>query len=97
MKIHPLAGKPAPQDLLVDIDKLPKEYYARKPDITDSAERVSFGTSDHRGSSLRGAFNEARYHPGDLRIPPQPGYHRSPVHRQRHARAIDLEVGNQDN
>jgi phosphoglucomutase len=59
MTIHPLAGKPAPQDLLVDIDKLRKEYYARKPDITDSAQRVSFGTSGHRGSSLRGAFNEA--------------------------------------
>jgi phosphoglucomutase len=59
MKIHRLAGKPAPHELLVDIDKLRKEYYARKPDITDSAQRVSFGTSGHRGSSLRGAFNEA--------------------------------------
>ena len=59
MTIHSLAGKPAPQDLLVDIDKLRKEYYARKPDITDSAQRVSFGTSGHRGSSLRSAFNEA--------------------------------------
>jgi phosphoglucomutase len=59
MTIHPLAGKPAPQELLVDVDKLRKEYYARKPDITVSAERVSFGTSGHRGSSLRGAFNEA--------------------------------------
>jgi phosphoglucomutase len=58
MKIHPLAGKPAPQDFLVDIDKLRKEYYARKPDIADSAQRVSFGTSGHRGSSLRGSFNE---------------------------------------
>jgi phosphoglucomutase len=56
---HPLAGKPGPQELLVDLDTLGKEYYARKPDITDSAERVSFGTSGHRGSSLRGAFNEA--------------------------------------
>jgi phosphoglucomutase len=59
MTIHPLAGKPAPKELLADIDKLRKEYYARKPDITDSAQRVSFGTSGHRGSSLRGAFNEA--------------------------------------
>ena len=59
MTIHPLAGKPAPIELLVDIDKLRKEYYARKPDISGSAERVSFGTSGHRGSSLRGAFNEA--------------------------------------
>ncbi|HEY7559557.1 MAG TPA: phosphoglucomutase, partial [Candidatus Binatia bacterium] len=59
MANHPLAGKPAPKEILVDIDKLRKEYYARKPDITESAERVSFGTSGHRGSSLRGAFNEA--------------------------------------
>jgi len=59
MTLHALAGTPAPTDLLVDIDKLRKEYYARKPDITRSAERVSFGTSGHRGSSLRGAFNEA--------------------------------------
>jgi phosphoglucomutase len=59
MTIHSLAGKPAPQELLVDIDKLRNEYYARKPDISASAERVSFGTSGHRGWSLRGAFNEA--------------------------------------
>jgi len=59
MAVHPLAGKPAPKELLVDIDKLRKEYFARKPDITDAAQRVSFGTSGHRGSSLRGAFNEA--------------------------------------
>ena len=59
MANHPLAGKPAPKELLVDIDKLGKEYYTRKPNITNSAERVSFGTSGHRGSSLRGSFNEA--------------------------------------
>jgi len=59
MTIHALAGKPAPKELLVDIDKLGKEYYTRKPNITNSAERVSFGTSGHRGSSLRGSFNEA--------------------------------------
>ena len=59
MTIHALAGKPAPKELLVDIDKLGKKYYTRKPNITNSAERVSFGTSGHRGSSLRGSFNEA--------------------------------------
>jgi phosphoglucomutase len=59
MAVHPLAGKPAPKELLVDIDKLRKDYYELKPDIADSAQRVSFGTSGHRGSSLRGAFNEA--------------------------------------
>jgi phosphoglucomutase len=59
MTIHPLAGKPAPESVLVDVDRLRREYYTRKPDIADSAQRVSFGTSGHRGSSLRGAFNEA--------------------------------------
>jgi len=59
MPIHPLAGKPAPAELLVDVDALRAEYYARKPDPADPAQRVSFGTSGHRGSSLRGAFNEA--------------------------------------
>src|SRR5688572_2793254 len=59
MAIHPLAGKPAPKELLIDVEKLTKQYYACKPEITDRAQRVSFGTSGHRGSSLRGAFNEA--------------------------------------
>jgi phosphoglucomutase len=54
-----LAGKPAPKALLVDLDRLEREYYARKPDVADPAERVSFGTSGHRGSSLTGAFTEA--------------------------------------
>jgi phosphoglucomutase len=59
MTIHPLAAKPPPEDLLVDVDNLRREYYARKPDFTDPAQRVGFGTSGHRGSSLRGSFNEA--------------------------------------
>jgi phosphoglucomutase len=59
MAIHPQAGKPAPQELLIDVENVQREYYRRKPDVTDRAERVSFGTSGHRGSSLRGAFNEA--------------------------------------
>src|SRR5262245_22855913 len=58
MTIHPLAGKPPPKDLLIDADHLRREYYTRKPDLTDRAQRVSFGTSGHRGSSLRGSFNE---------------------------------------
>lgn len=59
MTNHPLAGKPAPKGFLVDVDKLRKEYYARKPDIADHTQRVSFGTSGHPGSLLRGVFNEA--------------------------------------
>jgi phosphoglucomutase len=59
MRTHPLAGKPAPSDVLIDPVELCREYYARQPDATDPAQRVSFGTSGHRGSSLRGSFNEA--------------------------------------
>ena len=58
MTIHPLAGKPVPKDLLVDTDNLRREYYADKPDFADRGQRVSFGTSGHRGSSLRSSFNE---------------------------------------
>jgi phosphoglucomutase len=59
MTISPLAGKPAPQDILVDLARLEREYYARWPDMADPTQRVSFGTSGHRGSALHGAFNEA--------------------------------------
>jgi len=57
--VSPLAGKPAPRELLVDLGRLEREYYERTPDPDNPAERVSFGTSGHRGSSLRGSFNEA--------------------------------------
>src|SRR5262252_4850571 len=59
MAISPRAGKPAAKDMLVDLVKLEREYYERKPDMEDSNQLVSFGTSGHRGSSLRGSFNEA--------------------------------------
>src|SRR5438309_5822197 len=59
MAIHPLAGKPAPKELLVDVAKLEREYYERKPDLEDADQRVLFGTSGHRGSSLQGTFTEA--------------------------------------
>jgi phosphoglucomutase len=59
MNISPLAGKPAPIEMLVDLAKLEREYYQRKPDIGNPAELVSFGTSGHRGSSLLGTFTEA--------------------------------------
>ena len=57
--ISPLAGKPAPQAMLVDVARLEREYYAHKPDMGDPDQRVVFGTSGHRGSSLTGAFTEA--------------------------------------
>src|SRR5262245_37584341 len=59
MAISPLAGKPAPKEILVDLAKLEAKYYARTPDMGDPNQLVSFGTSGHRGSSLRGSFNEA--------------------------------------
>jgi len=55
---HPLAGKPAPREMLVDVQRLLAAYF-EKPDPKDPAQRVSFGTSGHRGSSLKRAFNEA--------------------------------------
>ncbi len=58
-RISPLAGKPAPKDLLVDVARLQKEYFERRPDLDDPNQLVSFGTSGHRGSPLRGTFNEA--------------------------------------
>ncbi len=59
MALSPLAGKPAPKEVLVDVTRLEREYYARKPDVADPNQLVSFGTSGHRGSSLRGSFTEA--------------------------------------
>jgi phosphoglucomutase len=57
--LSPLAGKPAPKELLVDLAQLERQYFDRKPDVNDPNQMVSFGTSGHRGSSLHGAFNEA--------------------------------------
>jgi phosphoglucomutase len=57
--VSPLAGRPAPKEMLVDLSRLEREYYARKPDVGDPDQLVVFGTSGHRGSSLTGAFTEA--------------------------------------
>ena len=59
MTISPLAGKPAPKEMLVDPARLEREYFARRPDLDDPEQRVSFGTSGHRGSPFRGSFTEA--------------------------------------
>ncbi|MGH7835994.1 MAG: phosphoglucomutase (alpha-D-glucose-1,6-bisphosphate-dependent) [Candidatus Binatia bacterium] len=59
MAVHPLAGKPAPPELLIDVEALEKAYYDRKPNVEDSQQLVSFGTSGHRGSPLDGTLNEA--------------------------------------
>jgi phosphoglucomutase len=59
MATSPLAGKPAPASLLVDVDRLTRDYYQQRPDPADARQRVSFGTSGHRGTSLDGTFTEA--------------------------------------
>ena len=59
MPISPLAGKPAPKELLVDLTRLEQEYYERRPDLGNPNQLVSFGTSGHRGSPLHGSFTEA--------------------------------------
>ncbi len=59
MAQHPLAGQPAPAELLVDLARLEQEYYERQPNLDDPQQLVSFGTSGHRGSSLNGTFTEA--------------------------------------
>ena len=59
MALSPLAGKPAPKEMLVDPALLEREYHARQPDLSDASQRVSFGTSGHRGSPLAGSFTEA--------------------------------------
>ncbi|WP_257263770.1 phosphoglucomutase (alpha-D-glucose-1,6-bisphosphate-dependent), partial [Endozoicomonas sp. ONNA2] len=57
--MHPLAGQPATDDLLVNIPRLVSDYYTIQPDLTHSSQRVAFGTSGHRGTASGGSFNES--------------------------------------
>src|SRR5690554_997268 len=59
MKISPLAGKPAPLSMLIDIPRLVTCYYTQTPDMSVPLQRVAFGTSGHRGSAFENTFNEA--------------------------------------
>jgi phosphoglucomutase len=59
MAIHPLAGQPAPPDMLLDVARLEREYYEHQPDFSDPNQRVLFGTSGHRGTPSNGTFTEA--------------------------------------
>jgi len=59
MEISPLAGKPAPREMLVDPARLEKAYYEGHPDLANANQLVSFGTSGHRGSPFHGSFTEA--------------------------------------
>ena len=58
MALHPLAGTRAPREMLIDVTALEHAYYTIKPDLDTPAQRVSFGTSGHRGTSTNGSFNE---------------------------------------
>lgn len=58
MALHPLAGKPAPHNLLTNIPQLVTAYYSNSPDPNDIAQQVAFGTSGHRGTSFANSFNE---------------------------------------
>ena len=58
MKIHPLAGEVAPKSVLANIPRLVSAYYTHQPDVSESTQRVAFGTSGHRGSSLKNSFNQ---------------------------------------
>src|SRR5512135_2385352 len=55
---HPLAGQPAPRELLTNIPRLVSAYYTEQPDPAEAAQQVAFGTSGHRGTSTQGSFNE---------------------------------------
>ena len=55
---HPLAGSPAPQSSLINIQKIVTTYFVAEPDVTQPEQRVAFGTSGHRGSSANASFNE---------------------------------------
>jgi phosphoglucomutase len=57
--VSPLAGKPAPKEMLIDVATLERDYFERRPDAKDPNQMVSFGTSGHRGSPLDGTFTEA--------------------------------------
>jgi phosphoglucomutase len=59
MPLNPLAGKPAPKDILINVAELERLYHERKPDLADPNQRVQFGTSGHRGTPLNGTFTEA--------------------------------------
>jgi phosphoglucomutase len=59
MALNPLAGKLAPTSLLIDVAKLERDYYSKKPDFADPNQLLSFGTSGHRGTPFNGTFTEA--------------------------------------
>jgi phosphoglucomutase len=59
MSIHPLAGQPAPKDLLIDVSRIESAFYESEPNVADANQLVSFGTSGHRGTSSNSTFTQA--------------------------------------
>ena len=97
MKISPLAGKPAPQTLLVDIPRLIAAYYTEHPDPAVRSQQVSFGTSGHRGSSLDCSFNEDHILAISQAIVEhrtRQGYYRAVVCGEGHTRAFRTGFAN---
>ena len=66
MNLHPLAGKPAPASMLVNVPRLITAYFAERPDAAIASQRVAFGTSGHRGSAFERAFKSAGITPDDV-------------------------------
>ena len=58
-RISPLAGLPAPKEMLINVDELYRQYLERRPDVSDPTQMVSFGTSGHRGTPFKGTFTES--------------------------------------
>jgi len=88
--LSPLAGKPAPKEMLVNVASLERDYFERRPDVQDPNQLVIFGTSGHRGSPMHGTFTKRTSWllPGDLRLPARAGNRRSALHGERHARDL---------
>ena len=91
MALSPLAGKPAPKEMLVDLPRLERDYFERRPDPDDPAQLVSFGTSGHRGTPLRRHVHRAAHpgdHPGDLRLPARAGRSTGPLYMGKDTHAL---------
>ena len=89
--VSPLAGKPAPKEMLIDLARLEREYFERQPDVADPNQMVSFGTSGHRGISAPRHLQRSahsRHHAGDLRLPREPRHRRPALHGQGYACAV---------
>ena len=73
INVSPLAGKPAPASMLVNVPRLVTAYYAEQPDPSVAAERVAFGTSGHRGSAFERTLQRGAHpghHAGHLLVSP---------------------------